>query len=287
MALLERINNHCVMSLDKITKEYAGKTWKQSFDLSSFGHAFPNRLRFTLTAMPLRTEMFGDMIAVRALSEPFFIKAAKSDGGLGGVKSKIGTVYLFDSDVENVYLSISVLDATTNINGFKEELRHEIATYKADSAGVSVDLSGLGKDFENLVSKVGLSKKAAPVTRRLHLPNWAQTEALEAGQVAHMCAAIACEGATAPNPVAAIYIPVARTIAMQSLGTLASVGTVGAVSSALVNSVPGFAGMKIAVAAPTIMGVNAGTAAVAAGATAGTVAIVASSREGARSPVTP
>lgn len=90
LALLGKVNNQCVRSLSKTTKKNVGKTWKQSFDLSSFGKSLPRRLTFTLTAIQLDTkvlgEAFNDMIAVRALSEPFIVKAAKEEGtGVGGL----------------------------------------------------------------------------------------------------------------------------------------------------------------------------------------------------------
>ena len=38
--LLEKINNECVRSLEKVTKNNVGKTWKQAFKMSSFGRTF-------------------------------------------------------------------------------------------------------------------------------------------------------------------------------------------------------------------------------------------------------
>jgi len=287
LVFLEKINNHCISSLKKVTKDNIGKTWKQSFSMPFLEHLFTGELKLTLTAIQLNTEAFGEVVAIRALSEPFVFKASGAQGNVGDVKSKIGAVYLFDSEIENIYLSISVFEATTNINGSKEQLRHEVGTYMTDSTGASVNLSGLGKKFEKLVQKVGLEKKGLKVKKETPLPQWAQYEGLAAGQVAHICGATACEGAT--NPVATVCIPTARTVAMQSRGILASVGTLGTgtVSSALAANVTGIGAMKIA-AGPLIMGVSpttagligGGSAAVAAGAGGGS----GGGSESARSP---
>ena len=270
LALLERVNNHCVRSVKKVTQENIGKTWKQSFNLSFLDHLLPDDLKFTLTAIQLKTKVFGEMIAVRALSEPFVVKAAKKDGGVGDIKCRMNAVYLFDSEIKDIYLSISVFEATTNVNGSKEKLRYEIATYKTDASGAAVDMSGLGKKFEKLVRKVGLSRKAVKVTKESSLPQWVQYEGLAAVQVTNLCAATACEGAA--NPVTTVCIPAARTVALQSAGKLAAAKQMATISSLLVKSIPGTAGMKIAVA-PAFMGVGLGTAGAVAGGTVGTVAI--------------
>ena len=110
-----------------MTKDNVGKTWKQSINLSSFGDSLPGELRFTLTAIELNTDVFGEMIAVKALSEPFFIKA-----GGGSVRSTINTVYLFDPKIEELYLSVSVFEATKDVDS-KKTLRHEVATYRTDA----------------------------------------------------------------------------------------------------------------------------------------------------------
>jgi len=286
LGLLEEINNQCVGSLKKITKQNIGKTWKHSFGLSSLSHVIPGDLRLTLTAIRLETKLFGELIAVRALSEPFIVKAMNAKGGEGSIKSRINAVYVFDSNVENVYLSISVFEAQTSMNGTAETLRHEIATYKTNAAGVSVDLSGLGETFEGFVRKVGLSKKGVTVTKKGPLPQWTKVEGLSVAQVSNICAATACEGA--PNPVATISIPAARTVAMQTFGTVASVGTVGTISTALATRLTGLGGAKIAIA-PAMMGIGAGPTAAVVG---GGAAIAAGSGGGGggsepRSPSTP
>ena len=183
MALWAKISNESIKSLKKVTKDNIGKTWKQSIDLSSYGNSLPGELRFTLTAMELNTNVFGEMVAVRALSEPFFAKSGKDS-----LKSKINAVYLFDPKIEEIYLSISVFEATKDANG-KKTLRHEVATYRTDAAGASVDLSGLGPKFGNFVRKVGLSNKSVKIEKKSPLPQWAQSEGLATAQVANICAA--------------------------------------------------------------------------------------------------
>ncbi|MBL7184805.1 MAG: hypothetical protein ISS70_00645 [Phycisphaerae bacterium] len=263
MAFWARVNNECVRSLQKVTKNNVGKTWKQSFALSSFDTSLPGELAFTLTAIELETDQFGQMIAVRALSEPFLAKVED-----GFVTCKVNTIYLFDPEIEEIYLSISTFAATTNANGHKETLRYEVATYRSNATGASVNLSGLGKDFEKFVQKVGLSTKVVKVTEEMPLPQWAQSEGLVAAQVATICGAMACEGA--PNPVVTVCIPAAQTIGMQSTGLIPSMvgmGGAGTVAGTLGQTVPGIGTMKIAMA-PAFLGLGLGTAGTVASGTA-------------------
>lgn len=222
-AFLEKVTNQCVKTLQKVTKNNVGKTWKQGFELSFLGDSVPRELKFTLTAIRLKTEVFGELIAVRALSEPFSVKIAKEKGGIGSVQSKINSVYVFDPEFEDVYLSISVFKATTNINGFNETLRHVVTTRKADTAGQPVDFSDLGKnkDFKKLVSKLGVTS-SLKVVKGAPLPQWARTEGIRAAQIANICAATSCEGAL--NPVATVCLPAARTVELQSSGELITTG---------------------------------------------------------------
>jgi len=282
LPILEMVNNQCVKSLKKVTKENIGKTWKQSFNFPSLGKSLPDELKFTLdelkftlTAIRVETEVLGEMIAVRALSERFDVRAPNKKAGIGSIKSRIGTIYLFDPEIEDIYLSISVFEARTNMNGSLEKLRHEVATYMTDTAGVSLDLSGLGKNFETLVRKIGLTKKSFKVVKESPLPQWALSEGLNNSQVAGICAAIACEGAS--NPVATVCIPVARTVEMQSRGALLSdddlaVAGLYTVTGSLGTGVPAVGALDIA-AAPAFLGVGVGTAGAIAGGTVGTVAV--------------
>ena len=211
LAYWAQIHNETVKSLDKVKNEYVGKTWKQSIDLASVDKSPINDVSFTLTAINVRTRAFGNMIAVRALSEPFFLTIDK-----GPLRCKINSVYLFDLDVDNVYLSISVFEATTDVKGIKETLRHEVATYRTDSAGKPLDLSDVGKDFEALVAKVGLRKDSLQITKEADLPKWAGAKGIPAAQVANICAGVVCEGAL--NPTATVTMPTARTMLEQALG---------------------------------------------------------------------
>ncbi|MFC1781707.1 hypothetical protein ACFLZ8_05545 [Planctomycetota bacterium] len=289
LTLLEKVNNYCVQSLQQVSKQDIGKTWKQSFDLSTFDYSLPKKITFTLTAMNIDTETYGQMIAVRALSEPFVVKAIRAQEGVKDIKSKIRVAYLFDSQIDNVYLSVSVYEASANVVSSNERLRHEVATYKTNAGGVSVDLSGLGSDFEKFIRKVGLTNKNLTVSKEVAIPLWAQYEGLRASQVTNMCAATACEGAL--NPVTTLCFPVARTIALQSMNRISSAGEIGTIGSILAKSVPAMGGMKIAVA-PAWVGLGLSTAQIAgiAGATAGGIAIAensSSDSSSTRSPSTP
>lgn len=245
LGLLEMVNNHCVIALTKVTKKNIGKTWKQSFNMPFLDHLFAGELKFTLTAIPLKIKVLGEMIAVRALSEPFAVSSTKGSG-VRTIRARINAAYLFDPEMEDVYMSISVFEAKTKRNGSKEKLRHEVATYKTDETGAPPDFRGLGKDFERFVRKLGLTRKGIKVVKESALPQWAQSEGLYAAQVANICAALGCEGAS--NPVATVCIPAARTIALQSSGRLAAAGQMATVSASLAKSIPAVGAMKIAVA---------------------------------------
>ena len=159
LTMLEKANNLCVSSIEEVTKENVGKTWKQSFDLSSFDYSLPKNLTFTMTAINVNTEKYGKMTAVRALSEPFVVSVLNSEGKVKEVKSRIRAAYLFDSEIDEIYLSMSVFDGAADIDSKNEKLKYEVATYKTDAEGIAVDLNGLGKDFESFVRKVGLTSQ--------------------------------------------------------------------------------------------------------------------------------
>jgi hypothetical protein len=286
LALFEKLNNRYVRSLKKVSKENIGQTWEQSFDVSFLSSFLPSEMKFTVTAIGLETKVFGEMIAVRALSEPFAFKTTKKDGQIGFVQSKIGAVYVFDPEIEDIYLSISVFEARANINGFKEKLRREVASYMTDAAGLSVDLSGLGEKFGEFVKKVGLTNKDLKVVKQTRLPQWARLGGLRTARVADMCAAMACEGAF--NPVVIVCIPSSRLVFMQSFGGFASAAEMGTVSSTLAKSVSAVGSMKIAVA-PAFMGMGLGTIGAIAGGTAGAIAIAGGGGggSGSRSPSQP
>jgi hypothetical protein len=202
-----QVNNLCVKSLKKVTKANISKTWKQTFDLSSIGKSLPAELKFTLTAIQVENQKLGKVISVRALSEPFFVRTTN-----GTARAKINTVYLFDSDIEDIFLSVSVFESTTTMNGFEETLHHKVATCKTDAAGKPVDLKGFGKKFETFVGKLGLTK-GLKVTKASNLPDWVKTSGLQAAQAANICSALACEGAM--NPVATVSMPTAKVVELQ------------------------------------------------------------------------
>jgi len=267
--LHQKVNNQCAATLEKVTKDNIGKTWKQTFNLLLPGKSYPKKLSFTVSAIKVKTDIYGEMIAVRAMSAPFKTAAKKKDGKKGEIKSRINSAFLFDSEIEDIYLSMSVLEAVTNLSGSKETLRNEVATYKTDASGQAFDLSGLDKKFENFVKKVGFAKKSLEIVEETQLPMWAQSYATNSAQVANISAAIACEGAT--NPVVTVSLPSSQTFAMQSFGSTGPLGatasTGASISSSLGAGVPAMAGMNI-VAAPAIMGLAPGTAALAGGGTA-------------------
>jgi hypothetical protein len=212
LAFLEKVSNQCTKTLKKVTKSNIGKTWKQSFDISPLGDSVPSKLTFTMTAIRMNTEAFGEMIAIRALSEPFSVKTDKENESVGSIQARINSVYVFDPEFEDIYLSISVFKATTNVNGFNETLQHSVSTCKTDNSGRQIDFSVLGKDknFERLVSKLGLTSNLK-VVKASSLPHWARVEGIRAAQVANICAATSCEGAL--NPVTTVCLPAARTSA--------------------------------------------------------------------------
>jgi hypothetical protein len=200
-----------VKSLNKVTRDYVGKTWKQTIDLALVKDSPIKEVSFTLTAINVTTRAIGNMIAVRALSEPFIVTVDK-----GPLRCKINSVYLFDNDIDKVYLSISVFEATTDGKDIKEALRHEVATYQTDSSGRPFDLSDVGKDFEALVAKVGLRKDSLQITKKTELPKWAKRKGITVAQAANICAGATCEGAL--NPVGVVTIPTARSLLGEGLG---------------------------------------------------------------------
>ncbi len=283
LVLFEKVTNECVNALKVSPQQNIGKTWSQSFSLPFLGKSFPKELKFTLTAIKIKNKELGEMVAVRALSEPFPVKTMRADGKSGTIDSRINSVYLFDSQISEVYLSASVFAASTNISGLKEQLRHEIATYETDSNGKPLITGKLGSDFEKLIQKIGLTSKGLAIKKKASLPSWACFEGLRTSQVSSICAATACEGAS--NPVASIYMPAIRTISMQSSGVLASTGAIGTVGSSLANSLPAVSGMKIA-AAPAFAGAGLGTTGTVAAAAAagGGIAVANDSDDNHRSP---
>ena len=268
MAFLETLTNHCVDSVKNVTKHNIGKNWEQKFNLSSIDSSFPNQFKFGLSAIKLKTTLYGNIIAVRAMSESFTVKV-NGVKAAGNAEGKLNAVYLFDPEIENIYLSITVFEATTTVNGSKEVLRHELATYQTDAEGTSINLNGLGKDFERFVRKVGLTNQTVKIDKKSNLPQWVTSDGLRVAQISNVCAAIACEGAL--NPVVTICVPAARTVAMQGAGKIGTAGVDTTVGGLLAKNLAGVGAMKIAVA-PAIIGaagVNGTTLLAGGGAAAG------------------
>jgi hypothetical protein len=274
LSFLETINNQCIRNLKKITSQDIGKSWEQTFSLSAPGYELPEQIKFSLNATGFKTNE-NEMIAVRALSEPFTVNISGPDGKTEAVKCTINAVYLFDTDVEEIYLSVSVFDATTKMNGYDEHLRNEVATYRFDEEGNPVNLSGISKDFEQLIRKLGLKRDELKVTQKVELPQWIKSSLVNTVEAANISAATACEGAL--NPVITICAASAQTFQLQSAGCFLPIGPPLTVSKMLVQTIPGIGSMKIAVV-PAIMGIGAGNIGIIAGATAGGVAIAENNR---------
>ena len=213
--LLEKVSNQCAKTLKKVTNQNIGKTWKQSFNISPLGESVPRQLNFTLTAIGVKTDSLGKLIAIRALSEPFFVKANKKDKNIGSIQSRINSIYVFDSELKDIYFSISVFKATTNTNGYNETLQHSVSTCKTDTTGKKIDLSELenSENFKKLISKLGITRNLKVVNKTSSLPNWVRVEGLRNAQVANICAATSCEGTLNP---ATICLPAAHAVELQS-----------------------------------------------------------------------
>ncbi len=208
LAFLTKVHNQTVKSLNEVTKNNIGITWRQSVNLSSLGGDLPDEMKFTLTAIQLKTDSLGDMIAVRALSEPFVVKISN-----GFIRAKINAVYLFDSNIDNVYLSVSVFEASTSANKINETFRHEVATFGMDAEGNPLSLNDIGRDFERFIAKVGLKQTSLAVSEKAPLPQWVQSVGIRTAQIASICSAAVCEGAL--NPVALISMPTAGILEIQ------------------------------------------------------------------------
>ena len=220
LSLMEKVTNQCAVSLKEVNRNNAGKTWKQTFDLSSVGNSVPGELRFTLTAIPIKTQAHGELIAVRALSEPFQVNITG-----GTARCKMNCAYVFCSDLEDIFMSASVFGATTNCNGYGEGLKHTVTTWKVDSSGQPAKFGELGesKDFAKLIGKLGVTK-SVEVVKAASLPQWAKSDGIRTAQVANLCASVSCEGAL--NPVATIYLPAASTVGLQSFSESLTLNTI-------------------------------------------------------------
>ena len=218
LSLVEKVANQCAVSLKEVNRKNVGRTWKQTFDLSRIGNSVPGELRFTLTAIPIETQAHGELIAVRALSEPF---QANITGGTA--RCRMNCAYVFCSEFEDIFMSASVFGATTSCNGYGEGLKHTVTTWKVDASGQPAEFDELGKDkdFAKLISKLGVTRHVE-ITKAGPLPQWARCEGVRTAQVANLCASVSCEGAL--NPVATIYLPVASMVGLQSFSESLTLG---------------------------------------------------------------
>jgi hypothetical protein len=273
LAFIEKLTNYCVDEIKSVAKNSVEKSWQQSFNLSPIDKSFSSSLGFGLNATKFKTQNFGEVIAVRAISKPFTIATSDGKNGMGDVQGTLNALYLFDPKIENVYMSIAVFEATTKVNGSKEVLRYELATYQTDADGTSINLTGLGKEFESYARKVGLTTEAVKMEKLSVLPQWVRSDGFRVIQASNICAAIACEGAL--NPVATLYIPAARTITMQGASTLGATGNTATVSGLLAKNLTGVGAMKIAVVPAFAAGGISGATLIGGGAAAagGAVAV--------------
>ncbi|MCX5634034.1 MAG: hypothetical protein NTW93_10240 [Phycisphaerae bacterium] len=217
---LQKMNNESVKTIDGTAPNEVGKTWTVRFNLGTFNHySLPNELKFTVTSIKVPTDKLGDFVAVRAISDPFLVKAAAQTEGYGYVKCKIACVYLFDpySEItgeEDIYVSAMVFLATTKMDGMTQQYRYEFGTYKTDANAASADMNGLGFELEGFVREIQLIPQPIEVKKPCGLPIWAQSEIVNAAQLASACAAVACEQ-NIVNPVASIYLAAARVYQLQ------------------------------------------------------------------------
>jgi hypothetical protein len=217
---LQKMNNECIKSIDGKAPKEVGKTWTCRFNLGTFNHySLPDELKFTVTSIKVPTDELGDFIAVRAISDPFLVKAAAQTEGYGFVKCKIASVYLFDPNVyrtneEDIYASAMVFLAATKMDGMTQQYRYEFGTYKTDANAASADMNGLGLELEGFVREIRLIPQPIEVDKPCGLPMWAKSEIVNAAQLASTCAAVACEQDIV-NPVASIYLAAARTYQLQ------------------------------------------------------------------------
>ncbi len=217
---LQTMNNECIKTINGTAPGKVGKTWTCRFNLGTFNHySLPDEFKFTVTSIKVPTDKLGDFIAVRAISDPFLVKAAAQIEGYDFVKCKIASVYLFDpctyaTSEEEAYVSAMVFLAATKMDGMTQQYRYEFGTYKTDANAASADMNGLGFELEDFVREIRLIPQPIEVDKPCGLPMWAKSEIVNAAQLASTCAAVACEQDVV-NPVASIYLAAARVYQFQ------------------------------------------------------------------------
>ncbi|MGA2915235.1 MAG: hypothetical protein ABSE89_04340 [Sedimentisphaerales bacterium] len=222
---VQLMNNECIKTIGDRVPNEVGKTWTCRFNLGIFNHySLPNELKFTVTSIKVPTAKLGDLVAVRAISDPFLVKAAAQTEGYGFVKCRMAAVYLFDpyseeTGQEDIYVSAMVFLASTKMDGMTQQYRYEFGTYKTDASAVSVDMNGLDKKLEGFVRDIQLTPRPIEVNNPCCPPQWVQSEIGSVAQIASTCAAVACEQ-TIVNPVSNIYMAAARTYQLQQQNVL-------------------------------------------------------------------
>ncbi len=226
---LQKVNNASLASLKGRAVSDVGKSWTHRLDLSMFEHySLPKELKFTIKSIAVPTKYLGDLIAVRVISDEFLVKAGTQGDGFGYVRCKTASVYLFDPNVsygsgQEIYASATVFVAVTKMDDMTQQYRYEFGTYKTDANGVAVDLEGLDFNFEDFVRDIKLSPYPIKVEQRAGLPYWAQSEIVNAAQIASAASAILCEQSMV-NPVASRYLAAARVYSFQKECSLLSCG---------------------------------------------------------------
>ncbi|PKL49167.1 MAG: hypothetical protein CVV39_03380 [Planctomycetes bacterium HGW-Planctomycetes-1] len=217
---LRKMNNACIDTLNGKAVNKVGETWTCRYDLRIFNHySLPDELKFTVSSIEVPTEKLGDLVAVRAISDPFMVKAVSQREEYGYVKCQVASVYLFDLYVmdrnsEDLYVSATKFMAATKMDGMTQQYCYEFGTYKTDSNSMPIDLNGLDYIFEGFTQKIELTPEPLEVNQPTGMPFWARVEIVNAAQIASTCAAVTCEQAIV-NPVASVYLAAARTYQFQ------------------------------------------------------------------------
>jgi hypothetical protein len=217
---LKKMNNQCIDTLKDKDIKGPNKTWTCRFNLGIFNHySLPDELKFTVSSIKVPTKKLGDLVAVRAISDPFMVKVVGQVENYGYVKCQVASVYLFnpyvlDRNGEDLYVSTTAFVASTKMDDMTQEYRYEFGTYKTDVNGTPVDINGLDYVFEGFVKKIKLTPQPIEVNKPTGMPFWAKSEIVNAAQLASTCSAVACEQ-TIVNPVSSIYLAAARIYQLQ------------------------------------------------------------------------
>jgi hypothetical protein len=217
---LKKMNNQCIDTLKDEDIKGPNKTWTCRFNLGIFKHySLPDELKFTVSSIKVPTKKLGDLVAVRAISDPFMVKVIGQVENYGYVKCQVASVYLFNPYVlnrneEDLYASATSFVAATKMDDMTQQYRYEFGTYKTDVNGTPIDINGLDYVFEGFTKKIQLATQPIEVNKPTGMPFWAKSEIVNAAQLASTCSAVACEQ-TIVNPVSSIYLAAARAYEFQ------------------------------------------------------------------------